>query len=211
MVHVGTVTADPTTAAPPLPDSAAGPLAPEQLQELAEANRRARKVVRVARVASFSAWTTAVIAALSAPFILAGPTAAVMTAALAAVAFNEFRGRNLVRAFEPRGARVLGWNQLGFMTVLILYALWSIYTALSGPQPYEAEIERMPELAKTLGSVAELRRMITLAAYGGLIVATLIFQGLTALYYFRCARRIRTNLRQTPQWVVDLQRQVPAR
>ena len=205
---MGTVTADPTTAPPPLPDSAGGPLSPEQLEQLSQANRRARKALGAARVASFNAWTTAVIALVSVPFILTGPTAAVMTVALAAVAFNEFRGRRLVRAFQPRGARVLAWNQLGFMAVLIGYALWRIYTGLTGPQPYEAEIERMPELAKSLGSVAALQRTVTLAVYGGLIAGTLLFQGMTALYYFRCAKHIRAYVQQAPQWVFELLRQV---
>ncbi len=208
-VKVSTVAASPPTA-PPLPDESGGPISPEQLAELAEANRRARKVLGAARMATFNGWSAGVLAVLALPFVVTGPTAGVMAVALGVVAFNEFRGRRMLKAFDLRGCRLLGFNQLGLMVVLIGYACWCIYSSLTGPQPYEAEMDRMPELRPMLGSVSDLQRTITLAVYGGLIVGACLFQGLAAVYYFTRRRHVRAYLEQTPEWIVELQRRLPA-
>ena len=57
-----------------------------------------------------------------------------------------------------------------------------------------------------LGSVEQLYEMISLGIYGGLIAGTLIFQGLNSLYYFTRRKHVEAYLRETPQWVVELQR-----
>ncbi len=41
---------------------------------------------------------------------------------------------------------------------------------------------------------------------GAVIVLSGIFQGLNARYYFVRAGRLRDYVRDTPQWVLDLQR-----
>jgi hypothetical protein len=42
--------------------------------------------------------------------------------------------------------------------------------------------------------------------YGGLIVGTVIVQGLESIYYATRAKYLRDYLDQTPQWVIDLNR-----
>jgi len=49
-------------------------------------------------------------------------------------------------------------------------------------------------------------QQLTLIVYGAVIVATAIFQGLNARYYFIRVARMRDYLRDTPKWVIDLQR-----
>ena len=49
-------------------------------------------------------------------------------------------------------------------------------------------------------------RWVTVAVYGGVIVGSLIVQGLTALYYFTRAGLIRKFLLQTPPWAIDILR-----
>ncbi len=192
---------------PPLPgNDADGPISPRDLDELAQASQRGRKALAAAGVATFNGWTAAILAGLALPFVLCGPTALVMAIGLAIVSFNEFRGRKLVRRFDLRGPRLLGLNQLGFMGLIIGYSLWSIWVSLAGPQPYEEEIRRNPQLASMLGSIGSLHRSVTLAVYGGLIVGSVLFQGLTALYYFSRAGHLRAYLDQTPPWIVELQR-----
>ncbi len=184
------------------------PISPEQQRELAEANRRARKVRRAAKVATFNGWSIGIFAALSLPFALFSVTALVMCLALAGVAYNEFRGRKLLDRFEPCGPRALGWNQLVFMGVLIGYSLWNIYLAETGPSPYAEQLKATPELGSMLGSIDDLYTSVTLAVYGSLIVFSVIFQGLNALYYFTCEKHLHSYLNQTPDWVVNLQRSV---
>ena len=61
-------------------------------------------------------------------------------------------------------------------------------------------------LAGPLGSINDLYKTITIAIYGGLIAATLIFQGINALYYFTRRKHVEAYVSETPEWVVDLQR-----
>jgi hypothetical protein len=124
---------------------------------------------------------------------------------LALVAWNEFRGRKLLCRFDCSGPRVLGWNQIGLMALLMGYGLWGIYTALTGPNPYADQMQAMSELQMMLGPIEELHTTLTLAVYGGVIVFSIIFQGLNALYYFTRLGHLETYLDQTPSWIVDLQ------
>ena len=129
----------------------------------------------------------------------------VMGVGLALFAWNEFRGRTMLLRFELRGCRVLGWNQLGLMALVVGYAGWMLAQALWGPNPYQEAISREAELAGPLGSISQLHKLISLAVYGGLIAGTLVFQGLNSLYYFTRRKHVTAYLRETPQWVVTLQ------
>ena len=128
------------------------------------------------------------------PFALFSVTALVMCLALAVVAYNEFRGRKLLDGFEPSGPRTLGWNQLLLMGVLIGYSVWNIYLAETGPSPYAEQVEATPELGSMLGSIDDLYKTVTLTVYGSLIAASLIFQGLNALYYFSRQKHLQSFL-----------------
>ena len=185
-----------------------GPLTPEHHQELALAGQRAQKVRRAAHVATFNGWVTGVLAFCSAPFALFGMTGVLVTIALSAVAYNEFRGRKRLLQFDPSGASVLGWNQVGLLAMIILYCLWMIYAGLTGTNSLTAELRAQPELANALGSmdVEQLYRSLVLLVYGTVIALSLVFQGLNALYYFTRRRHVEAYLRETPQWVLELQR-----
>ena len=187
-----------TDSSGPGPDR--GPLSPEQQRQLAEASQRARKVMGAARVAAFNGWTIGSIAAVSVLFGLFSRTALVMGLAMGFVAWNEFRGRALLRAFDPAGARLLGKNQVGLLVVIVVYCLWSIYITTTGETPEMAEIEAM------IGDISDLVTELTVMVYGAVIGLSVLFQGLNARYYFSRQRLIREYLQQTPDWVVKLQR-----
>ena len=53
--------------------------------------------------------------------------------------------------------------------------------------------------------VEHLFQSVTLTLYALVIGATGIFQGLNARYYFVRVSMIRDYVRDTPQWVLDLQ------
>lgn len=191
----------------PRPD---GPLSIQQQQQVAQAARCARKVVGAAKVATFNGWSAGVFAVLSLPLAMFSATALVMGLGLAVVSWNEFRGRNRIRQFDPLAPRVLGWNQVGFLGLLVAYALWSIYAGLSGPDPYQAYIDSSPELQSMLGPLGQLHRTLTVAVYGGLIVLSVVFQGGNAVYYFSRGKYLQAYLTQTPAWIVDMQRRMAA-
>jgi hypothetical protein len=190
------------TAAPPIHPSP-GPLSPEHRHELSLASERAQSIRKAAHVATFNAWVTGIIAAMSAPFALMSLTGLLVTAGLALVAYNEFRGRKRLLAFDPSAATLLGWNQLGLLAMIVVYCLWMMYSGLKGFSDLDAA------LGSTLGSTDELNnlyRLIVISLYGSVIVLSVLFQGLNALYYFTRRRRIEEYVHQTPPWVLEVQR-----
>ena len=73
----------------------------EHRRELVAARDRSTSIRKAARVAAFNGWTTALIAALSAPFSLFSPVGLALTAGIAIVAYNEFRGRKRLAQLRP--------------------------------------------------------------------------------------------------------------
>jgi hypothetical protein len=86
------------------------------------------------------------------------------------------------------------------------YCFWQIYKALTGQGDYDEVIRQTPELKEMLGDMNDMMRWGTIVVYGGVIVGSVIVQGLTAMYYFTRAGLIRTFLQQTPPWAVDILR-----
>ena len=181
-----------------------GPLSPEQREELARANERAKKVLGAARVATFNGWAIGVFAAVSLLFAVFSLTALVVGIGMAIVAWNEFRGRRLLRRFDSHGPQLLGRNQLGFMGLLIGYCLWSIYSTLTNP------IAQLEELEAIAGPIGELVTTLTLTVYGVVILLSLLIQGLNARYYFARTKLMQDYLNETPAWIIDLQRSTEA-
>ncbi len=161
-----------------------------RLGRMAEQERSARKVRSAAKVAAFNGWAFGISAALSLLFALSSGTALVVGAGLAIVAWNELRGRKLLLRFDPRGPRLLGWNQLGLMGLVVAYCLWSIYIGLTGTAELDALLK---ELEPVIGSIGDLQTTLTLAVYGGVIGGTIIFQGLNALYYFTRTKHVQAT------------------
>ncbi len=189
-----------------LTDQSDSPLSPQDRQDLSQANQQARNILRAGNVATFNGWSASIFAGVSLLSALFSVTALCVGVGLAVIARNEFRGRKLLRWFDPRGTRLLGWNQIGFIVLLIAYSLWSIYVTLTGPNTYDVYIAKHPELAQVLGPIGSMYTTLTLAVYSGVIVFSVIFQGLNARYYFKKDRLLKAYLRQTPDWIVDLQR-----
>jgi len=188
---------------------AANPLSPEHHRELAFAAERAKPIYRAARVAAMNGWITGIIAACSAPFALYDLTGAVMTVGLAVVAYNEFRGRKRLLAFDPSGATVLGRNQMGLMGLLVGYCLWMMYSSLATPSPMINELTRTPEVKDALADLGDLNQLyqsMVIIFYGVVILLSVIFQGINALYYFSRRRLVADFVAQTPEWVRDVQR-----
>jgi hypothetical protein len=190
------------------------PLTDSHQKALRAAAVRAEPIRRAARVATFNAWTAAILAALSAPFALFGLVGAVIFVALALVAWNEFRGRRRLLAYDPAGPTILGWNQLGLLAVVTLYCVWALYTNLWGSNSIATQLQSRPDLTATFGSIDgpfsiqgldALVRTVAIALYGSVIVLSAIFQGATAAYYFSRRKYVEAYVRETPAWVIDLQ------
>ncbi len=142
-----------------------------------------------AKVARFNGWTIGGFAALGLLSGLSSMTVLTVGLGLAIVAWNELRGRKMLLRFDPRGPRLLGRNQLGLMALVVGYSLWSVYIGLTGTTELNALLK---ELEPLFGPIGHLHRSLTLAVYGGVILLSIIFQGLNALYYFSRADHVQT-------------------
>jgi hypothetical protein len=178
------------------------PLSPEQKQQLADAGERSTKILGAARVAAFNGWTIGFFAAVSLLFAFSGLTALLMGLGLGWIAWNEFKGRDRLRAFDPTAATFLGKNQLHFMGLVLTYALWSVYRTLTEPIPHLDEIE------EAIGPIGDLVTSITVSVYLVVILLTVLFQGLNAKYYFARGPMLEEYLKNTPEWVVEMRKTV---
>ena len=89
------------------------------------------------------------------------------------------------------------------MALIAAYCAWSMYRTVAFPDP------QIQELTGLLGEdTADLVRSLTVSSYAAVIIAACVFQGLNSRYYFVRIARLRAYLRDTPEWVVDLQRSV---
>lgn len=185
------------------------PLSDLHHRALADARDRAEPVRRAVRVATFNAWTTAVLAGLSAPFAVFSAAGLAIFVGLSLVAWNEFRGRRRLQQFDPAGATILGWNQVGLLALITIYCLWAVYSNLWGSESIDAQLRANPELKAAIGSLdgmSQLVQPIVLAFYGLVIALSALFQGGNALYYFTRRKYVEKYVRETPEWATDLLR-----
>lgn len=195
------------------PEQSQSPLAPEHHIELATANERAKKIRKAANVAAFNGWVTGFFALCSAPFAPFSISGFLVTVGLVVVAYNEFQGKSRLLRFDPDAAKLLGWNQLVFLAIIVAYCCWMLFTGLTSESPIAAEMASNPDLARVLGSSEQFDffyKAIVVAVYGTVILLSGIFQGLNALYYFTRRKHVESYLAETPDWVVDIQRTTAA-
>jgi hypothetical protein len=185
-----------------------GPLTTQHHRELAQARKSARAIKKAARVANFNGWATAVMALLSAPFALFSLSGALVFIGLSVVAYNELRGRNRLVQFERSAATFLGWNQLALLAIIVAYCVWAIQSNLNEAKAMTAELSAYSDVETVLGSpeqIEALARKIVFLFYGSVIAGSVVFQGLTALYYFSRRKHIDAYIADTPEWIRQLQ------
>ena len=157
-------------------------------------------------MAAFNGWSTAAFAVLAMPFALFSRTALVMSLGLGVIAFFEFKGRRLLQQLNLKAPSLLGFNQIAFAGIIVAYCAWSIHANLDHPGRYAETIAANPELARILGPLGDLHKIITLAVYGCVATLSCLFQGSMAAYYFTRSSHLRAYVKGTPDWVLDLQR-----
>ncbi len=198
------VSAGDIAAAPKTDQDHASPLNHKHLEELAKARKRAKKIRRAASVAAFSGWSTLGFGLLTLPFGIFSTVALLLGIALSIIGFVELKGRTQLLSFNPKALKHLALNQVAFACVLIAYAGWSLYSGLTSPSQI-ASVAGTQGMAG-LENIESLEHLLTLAIYGGLILGTIIFQGGAALYYATRSKYMRRYINNTPQWVLELQR-----
>lgn len=133
----------------------------------------------------------------------------VLGVALGIVTVNELRGAARIRRFDPSGAKLLGWNQIGLGCVLVVYGLFSLAmmlrnpaaAVLGGQSSGDAQVDQM--MTEMVGGLAT---MVAYGLYGGVAIFGVIGPGLTAWYYFSREKVVRKFVEETPGWVVGAMR-----
>jgi hypothetical protein len=182
-------------------DPVEAPLSEEQRARLRESREDLGRLLRSARLATLTIWTLGIFGCLTLAWGLLGGGGILLGLVLLAVAWNERRGRDLLRVLEPEGARVLGWNQLILALVVTGYCLLVIWRAGAGPDPALREVEELLGISPDL--VADLTRTV----YGAVIVVVWPVQALLARYHFGRKDRMEEFRRATPPWIQDLLRE----
>jgi len=187
-------------------DTTPAPLGPEHHEAIQAANRRAKKIARAVRVAGFNGWALGIMATFSLLFGILSWSSLVVGAVLAFISFNEFSGRKSLRNVQPEAANILGWNEVILVSLILLYSAWGMYSVIAAPPAsaqyaqYGAEVQGMMQPYDSIYSTASI------AMYAGIAFFGLVIQGATAFYYFSRRKYIVQYLRETPAWVVELQR-----
>jgi len=178
---------------------------PEQIAVWHAGRRHRRAIDKTIGVAGFNAWSTAIVAGLAVPFVAFSPSfeGVFVLVGLAWVAYQEFKGRRMLRALDEAGAKHLAINQLIFLGVICIYCAWSLVRVFQDSGRLSEIMSRVPQYAELIREMPHLPRYVGVALYVGVIVGTFIFQGGTAIYYITRRNHVRAYVHDTPQWVKD--------
>lgn len=179
------------------------PLSPDQIAEIELGRRHARRIRRAAVVASMSGWTLAVfaLATLASGVFGNWPDLAVGIV-LAAVAFNELKGADQLRAFDQSAPRRLALGQLILGVAIAAYAAWKWYEqsrrsplAAYGGSTGSAEVDAM---------LIDITDSITPIIWGSVAIVGIITCWLTAAYYASKTQAVRIFRERAPAWVIEI-------
>ncbi|MBM80987.1 MAG: hypothetical protein CMJ78_10395 [Planctomycetaceae bacterium] len=182
------------------------PLSPLQREQLVSAIKSAQKMRGAASMAMFNIVACALFAFVSLASVILGPTGFVMGLGLGTVAIVELLGRMKLKRLDDKGPKLLAWNQFGFMLLLVGYSIWMLYSRLTGPNPMQGISldAEFGDLSSVMPSMESLYILGNIIVFGGLLLLSIVFQGLNALFYRKCAKQMAGFVNTTPEWVMDL-------
>ena len=178
----------------------------QQLEQIAAARLRGRKIRRAASIATGSAWTIAIFGAITLITSIGSWIGITLGVAMCVISHFEFKGAREIRRLNVQAPRWLARNQILLGTAIVIYAVVSMVSALTSPGVVESAMGQDVQVQKMLGSFAELERTLNVLVYGVVILAGVLGCGGTALYYFTRQRHIENYVKQTPRWIVELER-----
>jgi hypothetical protein len=177
------------------------------LEQIAAAKTRGIKVNRAVRAASFSAWTLGIFGALTLLGGLLSVDGIIIGVGLCVVAYFEFQGAARLKRLDPLAPRRLAINQLALAALLFIYGTYGLWGSLHAPSELSSlSTSDVQELKRQFPDLMSMETPITIAVYVAVIAVAMIGPGLTAIYYHTRTKYIEAYLRETPQWILDLQR-----
>lgn len=200
----------------PIPYQPAGPVSPpwasppgpEHLQQLALARERGRKIRRAFLTASISAWTLGVFAVLT---FLVGllSMSAVGTGlgmGMCIVTWFEFQGAFGLKRLDPDAPQRLAINQVVLGAMLFAYGAYSLFTIGDPTASIKAQIGSSPELDGYMSEISQMATIIYVIVYITVMAVAVLGPGLTAVYYYTRRKYIEQYVKETPSWILELQR-----
>lgn len=195
------------TQPPPIPHVAPTTTpSPQQLKEIATARVLGRKVRCAASIATGSAWTIAFFGAVTVITSIGSWPGFALGVGMCVLSYFEFKGAREIRQLNPQAPRRLARNQVLLGAAVTIYAVVSLVASLSSPGVVASAVGQDAQAQQMLGSFIELERALNVIVYGVVILAAVLGCGGTALYYMTRQRHIESYVRQTPKWIVELQR-----
>jgi len=181
------------------------------LRQITEQRRPIRKAARTARG---SAITILVIAAASAPLLIFSPTwqALLIVAGIGVIGVREYIGAQRMRQGIPSAATFLGYNQVAFIALIVIYCVVQMLSfsgaeargELISPE-LQSQLAMMPGLEHDINSQIEsLAPLVTYGFYSLVIVLSAAVQGSLAYYYFTRKRHLAALQQNTPAWIQRL-------
>jgi len=189
---------------PPHPPSPQ--LSEENLRQLAEARKSLRKIKRAMSVARFDGWTIGIFAGLTVLLGITDWTNIVMGLALGTIATIELLGAKRLGRLEPQATRMLGFNQLVLGAGLMVYAVWRMHAEMTGHGELAAAVGSDANLAQALAPYQNLTKQIAVMFYGCLIAIAILGMGAMARYYFSRGKYVQKYLKETPGWIIAMQK-----
>jgi hypothetical protein len=181
---------------------------PEHLAQLDAARLASAKIRRAVGVANFDGWTIAGFAAITIVCSLSSVSGILLGLGMTYVAWRELSSAAALKKLDLEAPRRLAINQAVLCGMLILYFGWSLFRDLTGPSASSQLLAEAPDAQGMLGNfggIDEISREVDIILYVGLILASLLAQGLTARYYSSRGRILKEYLASTPKWILDYQ------
>jgi hypothetical protein len=182
----------------------------EHLEQIAAARILGKKIRRAASVAAFSGWTIAIFAVLTLIFSLTDPPALLLAIGMGITAYFELRGAGELKSLDRTAPRRLAINQLVLGAFLFLYGAFKLWQSIRHPESLMAEVASDPQIAKELAPYENMTQRFSILIYSALyatvMIVAILGPGLTAVYYRSRAKFIDQYVRDTPPWIIELQR-----
>lgn len=175
------------------------------LEQLAAARTRGRPISNAARYAIFDAWGIAIFGGLTMLSGLTSPPALLLGVAMCILAHFELRAATSLRRLETGAIDALVRNQIILGSMLFVYALWSLISAMLGPSLL-AHAAVTTDVARMLKPFDSLARAISVTVYVAVMLVAVFVQGGSALYYRSRGKHLADYLANTPVWILGMQK-----
>ncbi len=162
-----------------------------------------RPVRRAARVAHNSAMSILAAGLLAVPFTLFSLTLynVISTAAICTIGYLELLGARKMARGLPEASSHLGWNQVIFICLIVLYCIDAMFSAASGstlsPQ-LRSQLSQVGDIGTQLDSAMSV---VSYVVYSVVILLSTTLQGALAWYYFTRRKHLEAFQQATPAWV----------